>query len=78
MIENIKLFLENPKKSKIYTILNVNDNELKILKKMLQEYIEGNEDVRVRVILSDLFAEDKIKALEYVGLIKNLWKKAGL
>ena len=72
MIENIKLFLENPKKSKIYTILNVNDNELKILKKMLQEYIEGNEDVRVRVILSDLFAEDKIKALEYVGLIKNL------
>jgi len=72
MIENIKQFLENPKKSKIYSILNVNDNELKILKKLLEEYIEGNEDVKVRILLSDLFCENKLKALEYVGLIKNL------
>ncbi|GAB6074060.1 AAA family ATPase [Nautilia lithotrophica] len=72
MIENIKLFLENPKKSKIYNILNVNDKELKILKKLLEEYIEGNEDVKVRTLLSDLFSENKLKALEYVGLIKNL------
>jgi len=72
MIENIKLFLEAPKKSKIYGILNVNDDELKILKRLLKEYIEGNEDVKVRALLSDLFCENKLKALEYVGLIKNL------
>ena len=72
MVENIKLFLENPKKSKIYNILNVNDNELEILKKLLEEYIEGNEDVKVRILLRDLFCENKLKALEYVVLIKNL------
>ncbi len=72
MIENIMLFLENPKKTKIYKILNVNDNELRILKKLLEEYIEGNEDIKVREFLSSLFEEEKIKVLEYVPLVKNL------
>ncbi|AZV47114.1 AAA family ATPase [Nautilia sp. PV-1] len=72
MIENIKLFLNEPKKSKIIDILNVNDEELQILKKLLSEYIDGNEDVRVRNLLKELFGEDKITALEKVALIKNL------
>ncbi|ACM92097.1 aaa family atpase [Nautilia profundicola AmH] len=72
MIQNIKVFLQNPKKSKIYDILNINDDELQILKKLLEEYIEGNEDIKVRNILTELFSEDKIKALEYIGYIKKL------
>ena len=72
MIKNIKLFLQNPKKSKIYSILDVNDNELQILKKLLEEYINGNEDVKVRTLLSELFFEDNLAALEYVGFVKNL------
>ncbi len=72
MIKNIKLFLENPKKSKIYGILNVSDDELKILQNLLKEYIDGNEDVKVRALLNELFSQNSLKALEYVGLIKNL------
>jgi len=72
MVKNIKLFLKDPKKSKIYTILNVSDEELKILKSMLEEYIKGNEDIRVRKLLQDVFDKEDIKALDYMPLIKNL------
>jgi len=72
MVKNIKLFLKDPKKSKIYDILNVSDDELKILKTMLEEYIKGNEDIRVRKLLNEIFDKEDIKALEYMQLIKNL------
>ncbi len=71
-MKNIIQFLNNPKQTSIYGILNTNDNELKILKKMLEEYIDGNEDVRVRDVLCELFTKDKIKALEYTPHIKHL------
>jgi ATP-dependent 26S proteasome regulatory subunit len=64
--------LENPKKSKIYGVLNVKNEELEILKKLLREYINGKEDVTVRDVLSELFDTDKIKALERIGYVKNL------
>ena len=72
MIENIKLFINNPKKSSIVDILNVSESELEILKKMLEEYIEGNEDIKVRDLLNDVFKVKNIKALEKISLIKNL------
>ncbi len=72
MLDNLKLFLKDPKKSKICGILNVKDEELYILKKLLEEYINGKEDVSVRDILTSLFDEDKVKALEKIGYIKNL------
>jgi len=72
MVKNIKLFLKDPKKSKIYDILNVSDDELKILKKMLEEYIKGSEDIRVRKLLNDVFDKEDLKALDYMPLIKNL------
>jgi hypothetical protein len=71
MIENIKTFLKEPKKSKIYSILNVKEREILILKKMLQEYIEGYEDIKVRGLLNELF-NDNLEALENIDAIKNL------
>ncbi|HIQ51375.1 MAG TPA: ATP-binding protein, partial [Nautiliaceae bacterium] len=72
MVKNIKLFLQNPKKSPIYNSLNVDENELKILKKLLEEYIDGNEDVKVRKLLKEIFNKKGLDAIEYVEYIKNL------
>ena len=72
MIENIKLFLKNPKKSKIYGILNVNDKEAAVLRKMLEYYLEGAEDDKVRNILYELISDNNMKALENIDVIKNL------
>ncbi|WP_456479268.1 ATP-binding protein [Nautilia sp.] len=75
MTENIKLFLKEPKKSEIYETLSVSEDEVSILRKMLEEYIEGNEDVKVRTLLTELFSEKKIEALEYTELVKNLMEE---
>ena len=72
MIKNIKAFLKNPKKTKIYKILGINDEEIKILQYMLDKYLEGKEDIRVRELLSDIFSKDKFKSLEYIHLVKHL------
>lgn len=72
MVKNIKLFLQDPKKSPIYNNLNVNENELKILKRLLEEYIDGNEDVKVRKLLKEVFNKKGLDAIEYVEYIKNL------
>ena len=72
MIKNIKAFLKNPKKTKIYKILGINDEEIKILQYMLDKYLEGKEDIRVRELLSDIFSKDKFKSLEYIQLVKHL------
>ena len=72
MIGNIKLFLKNPTESRIYGVLNVNDKEAAVLKKMLEYYLEGLEDVKVRNLLYELFSDDNLKALENIDVIKNL------
>ena len=72
MVKNIKLFLQNPKKSPIYNNLSVDENELKILKKLLEEYIDGNEDVKVRKLLKEVFNKKGLDAVEYIEYIKNL------
>ena len=78
MIKNVMLFLNNPEKSKIYKILNVKNDEIEVLKKLLREYINGKEDVSVREILTELFDKDKIKALGKIGCIKNLLEEGWL
>jgi AAA+ superfamily predicted ATPase len=72
MIGNIKLFLKNPTESRIYGVLNVNDKEAAVLKKMLEYYLEGLEDVKVRNLLYEIFSDDNLKALENIDVIKNL------
>ena len=72
MIKNLKQFLKNPKESKIYEILNINDKEAEILKKMLEYYIEGVEDIKVRELLYEIFSENNLKALENIEIVKNL------
>ncbi len=72
MVENIKEFLKNPKKSKVYKILNISKEEVEVLKHMLEMYIEGQEDVKVRNILQKIYSDDKLEAFEHIGTIKNL------
>ena len=72
MVKNIKEFLQNPEKTSIYKILNVNNKEVKILQYMLKKYLEGKEDLRVKDILSDIFSKNNIESLEYINFIKHL------
>jgi len=72
LVKNIKEFLQNPKKTSIYKILNVNNKEIKILQYMLEKYLEGKEDLRVKDILSDVFSKNNIENLEYINFIKHL------
>jgi len=72
LIENIKIFLENPQKSSISEIIGKDKNELLILKYMLKSYINGNEDIKVRTILEDVFEKDTLKAFEKIKYVKNL------
>jgi len=72
LIKNIKQFLQKPQKSKIYKILNVSDDEVAVLRYLLELYIDGEEDVKVRKVLRSVFFEDKLKAFEKIGTIKNL------
>jgi len=72
LVKNIKEFLQNPEKTSIYKILNVNNKEVKILQYMLKKYLEGKEDLRVKDILSDIFSKNNIESLEYINFIKHL------
>ena len=72
MIENIKLFLQNPEKSQICEIIGKEKNELLILKYMLEKYISGNEDIKVKTILEKVFDKDTLKAFENIKYIKKL------
>ncbi len=75
MSKNIKKFLKNPKDTKIYNILNVNEKELKLLQKMLLLYIEGKEDVKTREILKEIFKKETFEIIEYTEYIKNLMEE---
>ena len=72
MVKNIKEFLKNPTKTSIYKILGVSEKEIKILQYLLEKYLEGKEDIRVKEILKDIFNKDKIESLEYIQFIKHL------
>jgi AAA+ superfamily predicted ATPase len=72
LLKNVKDFLENPEKSKIYPVLNVTEKECEILKKMLYSYIGGKEDVRVREILRELYSKNDLEAFENIDAVKKL------
>jgi len=72
LIENIKLFLQNPQKSQICEVIGKDENELSILKYMLEKYISGNEDIKVKTILEKVFDKDTLKAFENIKYIKKL------
>ncbi len=66
MLKNIKEFLKNPEKTAIYKILNTDKQEIKILQHMLKNYIEDNEDLKVKKIIKDVFNTRNLDALEYI------------
>jgi len=66
LIQNIKEFLKAPEKTKIYEILNTNKEETKILQFMLNEYIEGKEDLKVKDIIEEVFDANNLKALDFI------------
>ncbi len=72
MIQNIKNFLKSPEKTKIYQILNTGKEELKTLQYMLNEYIEGKEDLKVKNIIEAVFGVSDLDGLEYIKNIVNL------
>jgi AAA+ superfamily predicted ATPase len=78
LVKNIKDFLKNPKKSAIYKHLNVKDEEIKVLQKLLEYYLEGKEDIRSRKLLSDIYDADYKEAFEKIGIIKNLLNEGWL
>jgi len=72
LIKNIKTFLTSPEKSPIYEILGVGEKEIKILQYMLEKYLEGVEDIKVKNLIKEVFNVSKLEALEYLGNIKYL------
>ncbi|MDR0468214.1 MAG: AAA family ATPase, partial [Campylobacteraceae bacterium] len=67
-------FLEKAdvEKAEIFLHLKCSQEEAKILKFILRNYLEGNIEVSVNDILQEIFGEEKYKALEKIGLVKNL------
>ena len=49
----------------------MNDEELKILRFMLDNYLEGIEDLKVNEVLS-IFSKSNLKALDYIKYVRNL------
>ncbi len=72
MSKYIKEFLKNPQKSKIYPILGVDKQEAGLLKKMLEYYMEGKEDIRVRTLLKDVFQKEGIEIFDKIESVKKL------
>jgi len=72
LIKNIKQFLKAPKKTNIYQILNTGKEETQILQYMLEEYIEGKEDLKVKNIIEEIFNVNGFDALDYIKNIVNL------
>ena len=75
MVNNIKEFLKNPKKTKIYNILNVDDNEIKILQYMLKKYLEDNEDLKVKEIIKDVFRVNNLESIEHLDKFIHLMEE---
>jgi len=71
-LSEVKKFLSNPKKSKVYEILNLKDEEIEILKNLLVLFLEGKEDVKVRDLLKEIYNKEIIEIFEKVEIVKNL------
>jgi len=72
LVDNIKEFLNSPTKSKIYKTLNISKKEAELLKYMLNEYINGKEDIKVRNLLESVFNKEKLQAFDNIKHVKNL------
>ena len=72
MIQNIKNFLKAPEKTDIYQILNIDEDETKIIKYMLLKYIEGKEDLKVKKIIEEIFEVSDIEALDFIDKFLHL------
>ena len=72
MIQNIKEFLQAPEKTKIYQILNTDEEEIQILQYMLESYIEGKEDLKIKNIIEDIFGVNDLDALDYIDKFLHL------
>ena len=66
-------FLQKPaSKTQIYSLLKLNENEVKILQFLTKSYIEGSPINSVFSVLSTTFEESGYKFLIYLDDIKNL------
>ncbi|NPA82238.1 MAG: ATP-binding protein [Epsilonproteobacteria bacterium] len=67
-------FIEKKDVSKtlIYSQLKCSKEEGEVLRYLTKQYVEGNEEVSVIDVLSDLFPQNRYKYLEKLSLIKNL------
>lgn len=66
-------FLQKPaSKTQIYSLLKLNENEVKILQFLTKSYIEGSPINNVFSVLSTTFEESGYKFLIYLDDIKNL------
>ena len=66
-------FLQKPaSKTQIYSLLKLNENEVKILQFLTKSYIEGSPINSVFSVLSTTFKESSYKFLIYLDDIKNL------
>lgn len=68
----LKDFLENNTNSEIFTILECDKYEIKILQYMTNHYINGVSSATVFDVLNAIFKEENLKYLEYISQIKNL------
>lgn len=59
-------------KSQIYKELECSDDEVKILKFLTKNYIDGNSNISVYSVLCGVFGEENYRYLNYLGSIKSL------
>jgi len=72
LVKEIKEFLKDPYKSKIYKKLGFSKEEVKILHYMLNEYINEKEDVKVKDVLSNVYKKKPLEAFDKIEKIKKL------
>ncbi|MDR2342486.1 MAG: AAA family ATPase, partial [Campylobacteraceae bacterium] len=67
-------FLESKeiKNSKIFSHLKCSEDEAKILQVLIRRYIEGEVDIMVSEILSEIFGQKDYAQLQKIPLLKNI------
>ena len=67
-------FLQNKKidKTKIFTQLKCSVNEALLLKSLTKKYMQGQDDILVLDLLSELYTDDDFKHLEHLEEVKIL------
>jgi SpoVK/Ycf46/Vps4 family AAA+-type ATPase len=73
-LEYLVDFLESKeiKNSKIFPHLKCNEDEAKILQVLIRRYIEGEVDIVVSDILSEIFGQKDYAQLQKIPLLKNI------